>query len=147
MKNIFYCLFILVLFSNMGCKEEPEPEQVRIEECVGSSFYYLDNQSSRSFFVEFLSPPLNNQKDTVAINVRQKVLIGQDASFGYIPRPADTFSNFTIYTLVNGKKNILYKQDPVANALWTKQKENLTDPDFGCQQVYYTLTITDDLLK
>tara|TARA_R110002124_G_C8797821_1_gene502177 strand:+ start:145 stop:273 length:129 start_codon:yes stop_codon:yes gene_type:complete len=30
---------------------------------------------------------------------------------------------------------------------WVKKKQNASDPDFGYQQVDYTLTITDDLIK
>jgi hypothetical protein len=145
MKNLIICLLI---FIGVGCTEKPDIEQVVIEECVGASFYYIDNQTDKGFLVEFAAPVLNKPLDTnTVINMKQRVLIGQDAIFGAIPRPTGTFSSFVLYTLAEGKKNIIYRQDPVQNALWVKRKHNATDPDYGCQQVDFTLTITDDMLK
>ena len=147
MKNL---LIFLLLFTITDCKEgnkDPDDKYI-IHECVGASFYYLDNQSNKSFSIEFAAPILNEQIDTATvINVKQRVLIGQDASFGSIPRPTDTFSSFALYTSKDGKKTVVYRQDPVQNALWVKRKHNVMDPDNGCQQVDYTLTITDDLFK
>lgn len=143
MKNLI--LWLLIFFI-AGCKEGPEDSN--IYECVGASFYYLDNQTDQSFLIEFVAPILNYQIDTATvINIKQRVFIGQDATFGSIPRPTDTFSTFAVYTLVDGKKNIIYSQDPVQDTLWVKRKHNPKDPDYGCQRVDYTLTITNDLLK
>lgn len=115
---------------------------------MGASFFYLDNQSSRTLWVAFTGPHLNNQRDsTTAILPQQRVLIGQDADFGYMPKPADTFSSITLYTLVAGQKSAIYTQTPIQTGLWQKRKQNQTDPDFGCYQVDYTLAITDAVLK
>jgi hypothetical protein len=125
MKNLIICLIIII---GAGCKEEPDEDVINeneyfINECVGASFYYVDNQTNKGFLVGFAAPALNKQMDTnTVINTKQRVLIGQDASFGWIPRPADTFSSFVLYTLADGKKNIIYRQDPVQNALWVKRK-------------------------
>ena len=147
MKNLIIYLFIII---SIGCKEE-EKEPVDnniIYECVGASFYYLDNQSNKNFSIEFKAPILNKQIDTATvINVNQRVLIGQDASFGSIPSPTNTFSSFSLSTSTAGKKTIIYRQDPVQNTLWVKRKHNATDPDAGCQKVDYTLTITDDSFR
>lgn len=145
MKNLLNYLLILLLVS-VGCQKESVDR--RMDGCVGASFYYLDNQSSRALSVEFVGPILNSQLGSATvINPQQRALIGQDASFGSSPYPADTFSNFALSTLVDGKKSVVYTQNPVQTALWIKRKHNPTDPDFGCQKVDYTLTITDDLLK
>ena len=130
-----------------SCKNEPE-DSIIIHECVGSSFYYLDNKTDHSFSAEFVTPVLNHQIDSITIiNLKQRVLLGQDATFGSIPRPTDTFSSFAIYTVVNGKKNYIYHQNPIQDVLWVKQKQNPEDPDYGCYRVDYTLTITNDMLK
>lgn len=142
MKNLLVCLFLIFI---VGCKKEQE--DYIIHECVGASFYYLDNQTDQSFLIEFTAPVLNGQIDTTKVINKQLVLIGQDANFGSIPRPVDTFSSFALYTLVDGKKNIIYRQNPVQDALWVKRKRNPSDPDHGCQSVDYTLTITNELLK
>jgi hypothetical protein len=42
---------------------------------------------------------------------------------------------------------VVYRQDPVANESWVKQKQNPGDPDFGCYSVSYTLTVTNQDLK
>ena len=144
MKNAIIYLFIILGFS---CKNRPE-DGIVIEECVGASFYYLDNKTDQSFLIEFVAPILNYQIDsTTVINVKQRVLLGQDDIFGAIPRPTDTFSNFAIYTLVNGRKNYIYRQNPLQDVLWIKKKQNPKDPDYGCQRVDYTLTITNDMLQ
>ncbi|MEO6685316.1 MAG: hypothetical protein ABIN24_05100 [Dyadobacter sp.] len=145
MKKLIVCLFILFAVS---CKENQKNGNFIIDECVGASFYYLDNQTAQSFFIQFSAPILNSQIDTtIVINAKQRVLIGQDAIFGSIPRPTDTFSRFALYTLVDGKKNIIYRQDPVQDAIWVKRKFNPADPDSGCHRVDYTLALTNDLLK
>lgn len=143
MKNAIIYLFIILGFS---CKNRPE--DYIIDECVGASFYYLDNKTDQNFLVEFVSPNLNYQIDsTTIINVKQRVLIGQDAMFGAIPRPSNTFSNFAVYKLVNGKRSYIYRQNPLQDVLWVKKKQNPNDPDYGCQSVDYTLTITNDMLQ
>ncbi|OIN57399.1 hypothetical protein [Arsenicibacter rosenii] len=146
MKNQLTCLLIFLLIG-AGCQKEPI-DQI-IDECVGATFYYLDNQSSRALSIRFAGPHLNSQIDSATVvNPKQRVLIGQDAAFGASPHPADTFSSITLLSsVVNGKKTIVYTQAPVQTTLWTKQKRNPADPDFGCQEVYYSWTITDDLLK
>ena len=141
MKNLIVCLFIFLCLS---CNEEKEDGI--IHECVGVSFYYLDNQTDKSFLIEFVSI-LNNQIDTTkVITTKQRVLLGRDSNFGSIPTPTNSFSNFALYILVDGKKKTIYSQIPVQNSLWIKRKLNATDPDYGCQNVDYTLTITDDML-
>jgi hypothetical protein len=77
----------------------------------------------------------------------QRVLIGQDAEFGSMPSPVITFSTFALYADKNGLQVNVYKQDLIQNELWRRQKRNVTDPEFGCQNVDYTLTVTDDMLK
>ncbi|MCF0049109.1 hypothetical protein LXM25_03500 [Dyadobacter sp. LJ53] len=145
MKNYFFVALFLAV-TTLGCQKEPESEVV--VECIGASFYYLDNQSTGSLLVEFGDPGLNQQIDSATVvKSGQRTLIGQDASFGSIPRPSETFARFELYTLLDGKKTLVYKQDPVENALWTKRKHNPNDPDFGCQQVDYTLRVTDAMLK
>lgn len=142
MKNLIFCVLIILAVS---CKESKEDDI--IHECVGASFYYLDNHTDQSFLIEFSAPILNKQIDTTKLINKQLVLIGQDAHFGAIPKPSETFSSFALYTLVDGKRNIIYRQAPVQDALWVKHKRNPSDPDHGCQSVDYTLTITDDMLK
>ncbi|MCF2498928.1 hypothetical protein [Dyadobacter chenhuakuii] len=69
--------------ATVGCKEETN--DYLIDECVGVSFYYLNNRSTASLLVDFGDPKLNHQIDTaVVINPGQLKLIGQDASFGSI---------------------------------------------------------------
>lgn len=142
MKNLIICLYLVFA---IGCKEAKEDNM--IYECVGASFYYLDNQTDKNFLVEFSAPILNNQIDFTQVINKQRLLLGQDAMFGSIPQPTNTFSSFSLYTMVDGKKNIIYRQDPVQDSLWVKRKHNPTDPDHGCQRVDYTLTITNDLLQ
>ena len=145
MKNYLVVMLFLGL-ATVGCKEETN--DYLIDECVGASFYYLDNQSTASLLVDFGDPKLNQQIDTaMVINPGQLKLIGQDASFGSIPRPSETFKSFKLYKLADGKKTLVYQQNPVQNALWVKRKQNESDPDFGCQQVDNTLIVTDNMLK
>lgn len=145
MKNQLTYLFIL-LFVSVGCQKELIDQ--RIDECVGATFYYLDNQSSRSFSIEFVGSVLNSQIDKATVITRQqRILIGQDADFGSNPHPAGTFSGFALYTMVDGVKTVIYRQAPVQTGLWVKRKHSPTDPDFGCQKVDYILTVTDELLK
>src|SRR5688572_28644349 len=132
MKKLF-ALFIII--SAAGCKESPDKE---FDECVGASYYYLDNQSTRSFSVQFSGPDLNDQiAPATVVNPKMRVLIGQDSDFGFIPAPSMTFSSFSLNTTVNGQKVTLYQQNPVKDSLWAKQKENASDPDFGCYSVDY----------
>ena len=145
MKNQLTYLLIF-LFGSFGCHKESV--DTLVDGCVGATFYYLDNQSSRALSIQFAGPILNQQLDSATVIAsQQRVLIGQDASFGSSPHPADTFTSFILYTLVAGKREVIYRQDPVQTALWLKQKQNPADPDYGCQRVAYTLTITNALLK
>ncbi|WP_439557620.1 hypothetical protein [Dyadobacter sp.] len=145
MKN-YSVAIIFLAFTILGCKEKTD--DYLISECVGASFYYLDNQSTANLLVDFGDPGLNQQIDTATvINSGQRKLVGQDASFGSIPPPTETFASFELYKLSGGKKTLVYKQDPVQNSLWFKRKQNPNDPDFGCQQVDYTLRVTDAMLK
>ncbi len=142
-------LLLLLLFV-LGCHAEPvSPVDTRTDGCIGVSYYYLNNQSSRLLSIEFTALAwLNGKIDPSAtVTSGKTVLIGQDAIFGYIPRPTDTFTAFSLYAPVAGKKTLVYTQQPVKNELWANEKENPNDPDFGCYKVSYTLTITDDLLK
>jgi hypothetical protein len=140
------CVSLFLALAALGCQQEPD--ELIITECVGASFYYLDNQSSSDLLVSFGNPWLNQQMDTLtSVNSARRVLVGQDASFGSMPRPSETFDSFVLYIRSGAKKTIVYKQDPVQNALWTKRKHNENDPDFGCQQVDYTLIVTDAMLK
>jgi hypothetical protein len=144
MKRYLYHLFMLS-FATFGCVQEPKDV---LKECVGASFYYVDNRSEISLMVHFNGPVLNHQIDTATvIRSQQRILIGQDASFGSIPQPVGTFASFELYTLQGDKKTTVYKQDPVQNALWVRRKHNADDPDFGCQMVDYTLIVTEDMLK
>ncbi|MBE8970801.1 hypothetical protein IQ277_32715 [Nostocales cyanobacterium LEGE 12452] len=136
---------LLALFAFTGCQEETDSE---IIECVGASFYYLENHSKSSFSVGFEGPVLNNQIDSVTIvEPGERSLIGQDAEFGSIPTPVTTFSTFTLYADKGGSLIAIYRQDPVQNNLWRMQKHHASNPDFGCEKVDYTLTVSDDMLK
>lgn len=149
MKPPFQYALLLLMPLLFSCrKESADPIDPIVTECVGASFYYFNNQSSRILFVTFSGDRLNGQIDsTTAVPHQQVALIGQDASFGSIPKPTNTFSRLNLYTLVDGKRVLAYSQSPVQDALWARKKQNVSDPDFGCQQVDYTLTITDNLLK
>ena len=149
MKNRFKYSLLLLLPVLFSCHEDPDPVNPQLTECVGASFYYLDNQSGRNLSVGFTSLAILNAAidSTAMVNSKQVTLIGQDAIFGSIPKPTDTFARFNLYAFVDGKRTLVYTQRPVQDALWTKKKQNASDPDFGCQQVTYTLTITDALLQ
>lgn len=137
--------FLFSVFAFTSCQQETDHEKV---ECIGASFYYLENHSEVSFSVGFKGPVLNNQIDSITIvKPGERTLIGQDAEFGSIPTPVITFSTFTLYADKGGSQVVIYRQDPVQNSLWRKQKLNASDPDFGCQKVDYTLTVTDYMLK
>ncbi|GAB4000269.1 hypothetical protein GCM10028807_52720 [Spirosoma daeguense] len=143
-NQLTYLLIFLIV--SLSCQNESVDRQ--IDGCVGATFYYLDNQSSRSLSVAFVGPVLNQQLDSaMVIASGQRVLIGQDASFGSSPHPADTFTSFGLYTLVAGQRNVIYRQNPVQTALWLKRKHNPAEADHGCQKVDYTLTITNELLQ
>ncbi|MHA4739011.1 hypothetical protein [Dyadobacter sp. MSC1_007] len=145
MKNSLIYL-VMILLVGLGCKEEAPGDDNG--ECVGSAFYYLDNQSSRDLTVKFPDRGLNRQIDTTTvIAAGKRMLMGQDASFGWIPFPNETFASFALYAVSDGVRSLVYKQDPVKAALWVKRKHNALDPDFGCFEVDYTLIVTDDMLK
>lgn len=145
MKNLSIYLFILLSLLT-SCKEDKD--DYVIYECAGSSTYYIDNQSSQSFTAKFSGTLLSEQLDTATvIQPKQRIKLGQDGQFGYIPKPADTFSKFALYKIVEGNQQVLYAQEPVDNSLWVKRKFNESDPDYGCYSVDYTLTVTDDMLK
>ncbi|WP_026632192.1 hypothetical protein [Dyadobacter alkalitolerans] len=138
--------FVLILiFVSLGCRQEPDLLE---DGCIGASFFYLDNQSSENLLIDFNGPVLNDQIDPASlVDPGNRMLIGQGASFGSIPPPSQTFTGFKLYRLSDGKKTLVYKQDPVDDTLWIKSKHNADDPDFGCQQVDYTLKVTQDILK
>lgn len=121
MKSRFKYTLLLLLPVVFSCHEDPVNPQTN--ECVGVSFYYLDNQSSRNVSVGFTSLAILNAAidSTATANAKQITLIGQDASFGSIPKPTDTFSRFNLYALVDGKRVLVYAQRPVQDALWTKK--------------------------
>ena len=142
-------LLLLLFLFLFGCHNQSvSPVNTRTDGCVGVSYYHLDNQSSQPLSIDFTAlARLNHPIDSpTAIPGRKAALIGQDAAFGSIPRPTDTFTAFRLYSLADGKKRLVYTQQPVQNDLWTRKKENPGDPDFGCYTVSYTLTITDALL-
>ncbi|MBC8151739.1 MAG: hypothetical protein H7Z72_02400 [Bacteroidetes bacterium] len=151
MKNLFNGSLLFLLFVPLfSCREDPKPVDLLVDGCSGVSFYYLDNQSSRSLSVEFVSQSsLNGKIDpTTAIASKQRLLIGQDArAFGVVPRPTDTFSEVTLYATIDGVKQAVYQQNPVRNELWVKVKQNASNPDCGHYTVSHTLTVTDALLK
>ncbi|WP_158600248.1 hypothetical protein [Fibrisoma montanum] len=84
---------------------------------------------------------------TFRIQSQETVKIAEDAMFGYIPKPTDTFASLTLSGQRTGGQAVAYSQNPVSNTTWVKQKKNATDPDFGCYAVSYTLTITNADLK
>ncbi|MCF2488058.1 hypothetical protein [Dyadobacter sp. CY347] len=144
MKLVHRFVLMLILISQ-GCRQEPDLLE---DGCIGASFFYLDNQSSESLLVDFDGPMLNDQIDTAAlVDPGKRTLIGQGASFGSIPTPMQTFIGFELYKLSDGKKTLVYKQDPLEDTLWIKRKHNPDDPDFGCQQADYILKVTQDMLK
>ncbi|WP_018621100.1 hypothetical protein [Spirosoma luteum] len=78
---------------------------------------------------------------------KQPKQLNQDAFFGYIPKPAATFTNLTLSRVVSGKKVVVYIQNPVVDVRWIKVKQHPNDPDYSCYAVTHTLTITDDDLN
>lgn len=138
MKNLIFCLLIIFI---AGCKDGV------ISECVGTSSYYIDNQTDKIFYIFYTSPLTDNKSDTTKLINKERVLIAKDAIFGAIPRPADTFTSLTLYTLTAGKQDTVYLQTPIENMAWSKRKHHKSDPDYGCQNVDYTLTITKEMLK
>jgi hypothetical protein len=146
MKSVSSALVLLFIFFS-SCQEKPVGPVVN--ECVGSSTYYIKNESDYPLSVAFLTtPPVGSKTDTIsAIAGRTDEKIASDAIFGAIPKPTDTFAVLTLFREVDGKKVVVYRQDPVRNAAWVKQKQNPNDPDFGCYAVSYTLTVTNQDLK
>ena len=142
MRIAFSCS-LLIISLLAGCRNTKDEVDLQVNECVGVSSYYIINQSSRSFSVELSGAQLSGGTSSDILAANQAILIGRDSSFGSMPKPTDTFTSFNLYTLIKGKKTILYTQNPVRNERWTKKKQKPGDPDFGCQQVSYTLTITD----
>lgn len=115
---------------------------------MGVAYYYIDNQSKKSFQLDFGSPGLNDQLDSATVvQSGQRALIGQGAEFGSVPPPNSTFSKFQLYITINGADSIIYSQAPVLEALWSRQKRKPGGRDFGCIEVNYTLVITDELLS
>jgi hypothetical protein len=91
---------------------------------------------------------LNDQLDSATVvQSGQRALIGQGADFGSAPSPISTFSKFQLYITINGADSIIHDQNPVGEALWSRQKRKAGGQDFGCIEVDYTLVITDELLS
>ncbi|RIV25324.1 hypothetical protein DYU11_08435 [Fibrisoma montanum] len=148
MKRLFtYPCLLIFLLSCQGdldlFKKQP------ISECVGHSTYYVANQSDSPLSVRFVTTrQLGSKTDsTFRIQSQETVKIAEDAMFGYIPKPTDTFASLTLSGQRTGGQAVAYSQNPVSNTTWVKQKKNATDPDFGCYAVSYTLTITNADLK
>jgi hypothetical protein len=146
--NKSFLFLLIVLLLGTGCDKLPIiGKNNRTDGCMGVAYYYIDNQSNRSFQLDFGSPGLNDQLDSATVvQSGQRALIGQGADFGSVPSPISTFSKFQLYATINGADSIIYDQNPVVEALWSRQKRK-AGQDFGCIEVDYILVITDELLS
>ncbi len=128
---------------------QTNPVNPTVNECVGSSEYYIKNESEYTLWVTFLTTPqLGTKTDSSQVIASQRTgKITQDAAFGYMPKPADTFTALIFSREIDGKKVIVYRKDSVTDEGWVKQKHNPNDPDFGCYSVSYTLTVTNQEVK
>lgn len=142
-------LFILSILLTAGCGackiRKTEPINPVVTECVGSSEYFIRNESQFALSIRLVfSEGMGNRIDSSqTVNPHQSKLIAHDGSFGYIPRPVDTFSGLVLSTIADGRPVVTYRQDPIVNERWLKTKQNPSDPDYGCYSVTNTLVITD----
>ena len=146
MKIPVYFFLLLVCFMHAGCKKVSTSSiDPIVTECVGSSNYFIDNQSSYDLSIAFtLTKELGSRTDSSQTVVsKQRKQLTQDASFGYIPKPIDTITSLTLSRVINGQKVVVYTQNPIVNIRWINVKQHPNDPDYGCYAVTYTLTITD----
>lgn len=116
-----------------------------VTECTGSSTYIIRNESRYNLSIKLVFPEgMGGRIDSSqTVDSQQSRRIAHDGSFGYIPRPADTFSGLILSTIADGHPVATYRQEPVVNERWIKTKQNPTDPDYGCYSVTNTLVITD----
>ena len=150
MKTPLYVLLLIGCFVHAGCERvSTTPINPVVTECVGTSSYFIDNQSSYNLSVAFtLTKELGSKTDSLqTVNSKQRKQLTQDASFGYIPKPVDTFTSLVLSRVISEQKVIVYKQDPIVNTRWIKVRKNPNDPDYGCNAVTHTLTVTNDDLN
>ena len=108
---------LLVTLFLLGCRQDNDPSDLVMTECVGVTQYYLTNQSTRSLSVDFIGHVDGAISPATLVNSQQTTLIGQDSRFGAIPKPASTFSSVTLSTVTDEKITVIYTQSPVRNEL------------------------------
>ncbi len=116
----FGLLCSLIVLTNC----QTDPANPTADDCVGSSGYYIKNESDYLFSVTSVTTPQLDAKSDFSQKIanQQARKFTQDASFGFIPKPANTFTSRILYREVDGKTMVVYRKNPLTGKGWVKQE-------------------------
>ena len=132
MKNIAIILICIgILF---GCGRMID------DGCDGNSTFFVKNESDKTLVFEIVSRYFNVKSDSIEVATNKVIQIGEEGGTGYNPIPSNRYSKISVFTIVNGKKNLAFTLNPVKDEKWMVERKKYDDS--YCESRIYTLIVT-----
>ncbi|MBE9464433.1 hypothetical protein ACFP1I_05400 [Dyadobacter subterraneus] len=149
-QTVLCLIFMSLSFS--GCKNPDDPANKILIEPVGSSYYYVKNQTDTDLHAEFQVPIYDRSIDSVVqidsiipIPRLSTTKIREDLGhFGHNPVPGDTFKNIRFFKITGGTKTLVLEINPVKNERWISTILSRDEYGYGLTEYQFVIR-KDDL--
>jgi len=151
MRQTRLSVIVLLLFSTwlFGCKNADHSNEL-MDGPVGSSYYYVRNQTDSDLLAEFPIPFYDRTIDKmilvdsiIQIPHQTTLKIFEDSNFGFNPIPSHAFKEMRFYRIAGEQKTLVLNIKPVTNEQWISKIISRDQYGYGLTEYQFVVKKED----